>query len=316
MLDLFGNVVDPKEAVYVNIYADEIWETTDIKTGEKWIYSAAIYERLDNPILEDLINNRYCKNREKWEDYKEQNDTNIHWAEIRKDANKKHIINRWLKYIKEDCSLDQKFHFSLMGINLSNLEIDEFGDEQNLLSIYNRFFRSMIKYSLKKFFGNGVVVKDIFHEDGSQKNHYYFSWHTIFKLDQDENLNFLCKEITYLPKSHKDDARSNIIQLCDVLVGILKDLHCGLDIKSNSIKNRLEILNSEVVQELLIKRVIRNPNNPKSRYNHCKRFHLCFFPKTKSESGSVERLMNNYYDTSKIDLTYENNPKQVSLFGI
>lgn len=313
MFDLFGEPVDLKKAIRVNVYSDEVWETENKITGEKWIYSVAIYERLDKPVLEDLIRLRYLKDKKDWESHKEKNDTDIHWVDFGKDLNKKFIIERWLKFIEDDCFSDRKFYFSLIGINLTNLNIDEFDNKQNLNSIYNRFFRSMLKYSLKKFFGSGVIVEDIYHEQGNQQKHEYFDWHTIFKLDQDEHLNFNCEKIKFLPKSHRDNQLSNMLQLCDVLAGIYKDIHCGIsDSKKN--ENKRNILKSKVVQELLINRVIRKPSNLNSSYGYCNRFNLSFFPKVKSDPDSIIRLMNNYYDSSKIALAIEYNPNQATLF--
>lgn len=313
MLDLFGYSIKPNEAIHVSIYADEIWPVKNIYSNENWIYSMAIYERTDMPILNDLINYRFLKERENWKDYIEKNNTNIHWAEIGEDLNKKFVIERWLEYIRKDCFGNRKFYFSLIGINLNNFNTSEFDKNQNLNSIYNRFFRSMLKYSLKKFFGRGVIVENIFHEQGSQEKHKYFDWHTIFKLDQDEHLNFNCNLVEFLPKSHKEDKRVNILQLCDVLGGIFKDLHCGFtESKKNTTKR--QILDLPIVNNFFIKRVLRESKNVKSSYGHAKRFHVSFFPKIKSELGSLERLMDNFYDTSKIELGFEYNPKQAKLF--
>lgn len=314
MLDLFGEKInDEKEIIHVNIYSDEIWEVENLVTGDKWIYTVAIYENTRSPILNDLINTRYLKEKEGWQKFKEQNDTNIHWAELRKDKNKKYIIERWLQFIQDDCISERKFYFSLLGINITNLNVSEFDDNQTLNSIYNRFYRSMLKSSLKKFFGKGVVVENIYHEEGSQKDHEYFNWHTILKLDEDENLNFNCREITFLPKSHKDDERSNILQLCDVLAGIYKDIHCGLK-KTKNTANRIEIIDSKIIKELFIKRTIRNPKNINSSYGYANRFNISFFPKTKSNKGSIDRFGNNYYDTARIDLGIEHNHDQLKLF--
>jgi hypothetical protein len=74
-------------------------------------------------------------------------------------------------------------------------------------------------------------------------------------------------------------------------------------------------MKSEMVQELLIKRAIKAPNNIKSKYGYSNRFNLSFFPKTKSEQGSNLRWLDNYYDVSKICLAIEQNPHQSSLFG-
>ncbi len=107
--------------------------------------------------------------------------------------------------------------------------------------------------------------------------------------------------------------RSNIIQLCDVLAGIYKDIHCGI-FESKKNKNKRIILKSKIVQELLIGRIIKVPKNINSSYGYANRFHLSFFPKVNSNPNSIIRLTDNYYDVSKIDLAFEYNSNQVSLF--
>ncbi len=310
--DIFGDPIT-EESVEISIYADEIQEVEDIVTGEKWIYMAAIYERNDRPILDDLVHHRFRKNLDNWEKFQEKNNTNIHWTEIKDSHDKKHIINRWLEYILSDCFKERKFYFSILGINLNNLNTEEFGKKQNFNSIYNRFFRSMLGYSLKKFFSGKVTIKNIFHEEGQQMHHEYFDWHTIFKLDKDENFNFNCSEIEFLPKSHRDDERSNIIQLCDVLVGIFKDLHLGVDQASYS-NIKSEILKSETIEELLLKRVIRLPKNTNSSFGYHNRFHISLFPNKKSDADSMYRHLDNFYDVSKILLKYHTNFRQQPLF--
>lgn len=312
LLDLFGNPVDTGKAIRVNVYADEVWETKHHITGETWIYTAALYERTDKPVLSSVISTRYCTEKDGWEEYRDKNDTDIHWAELGKDRNKKFVVERWLKLIRDDCFSNRKFYFSLSGINLTNLNLNEFDEKQRLNSVYNRFFRAMLKYSLKKFFGSGVVVENIYHEQGSQQNHSFFDWHTIFKLDQDEHLNFNCDRIEFLPKSHRDDMRSNMLQLCDILIGIYKDSHCGLP---ESLKNesRREILNSDITQELFIKRILRKPKNINSNYGYANRFHLSFFPKINTSPDSIKRFANNYYENHEIVFASENNPNQGTL---
>ena len=312
IVDLFGNNVEYNEVEYVNIYADEIQQVKNIVTGEEWLYTAAIYEKINKPVLPDLINYRYRKDLQNWENYVDQNNENVHWVDIRGNKNKKYIIDRWLDYILKDCDPNKRnFNFSILGINTSNLNLDEFGENQVFNNIYNRFFRSMLQFSLKKFFNRGVVVKSIYHEDGQQSTHSYFNWHTVLKLDYDEDLNFCCDSIEFLPKSHRDDKRSNVIQLCDVLLGIFKDLHLGVE--KNYCLDKKDIISSRFTQELLIKRIIREPNNKNSSYGYSNRFHVSLFPKIKSDPGSIVRSMNNYYDISKIDLSYEYNLNQCKL---
>jgi hypothetical protein len=311
--DIFGNEIKDKKFKKITIYADEIQQVYDISTNEKWIYTAAIYEFESKPILRDLIEWRYLCNKKNWKDYQKQNDALVHWSELKNDHNKKHIVKRWFRYLLEDCCPSaRKFYFSLLGINLSNLNIKEFGRKSQFNNIYNRFFRSMIQYSLKKFGGEKVIVSDILHERGPQLRHDYFDWHTISELDKDERLSFNCKKVIFLPKSHRKDKRSNILQLCDVLLGVFKDLHLGVD-KSTYPNNKKELLNSKFVKELLVERVIKNPKNFNSSCGYANRFHISLFPKRKSNPNSFRRLMNNYYDLKEINLAYYTQ-NQLNLF--
>jgi hypothetical protein len=314
-LDLFGEEIEEGSACHVSVYADEIQHVRNIVTGEEWIYAGAIYEDVNQPILDDLVDRRYCISKfPDWEKHKDKNNSQVHWTALRGDHNKKFVIQRWLEYVLEDClPTNRKFYYSVFGINVTNLNLTEFGDEQQFNNVYNRFFRAMLKYSLKKFFGRGVIVDHIYHEQGQQEKHEYFEWHTIFTLDLDEHLNFATDRVEFLPKDHKQDSRSNIIQLCDVLLGIFKDVHLGYEERSYS-PLRKEILDSRFVRELLIKRIIKAPGNINSSFGYAKRFQVSLFPKTRSDPGSLLRSQDNYYDISKIQLGIEHNPNQQSLF--
>lgn len=310
--DLFGDKITMKNPVRVNVYADEIQEVADQITGESWMYIGTTYEVIDNSILSLLINQRYLKNNDKWEQYKDKNDRLIHWAEIR-SIDQKNICERWLK----NTYLNDNFFFSIFGINLTNLNIGEFGDRDHFNVIYNRFFRTNLSFALKKFFGRGVIVENIYQEQGQQEYSEYFDWHTIFTLDKDEHLNFRCDRIIFLPKNHKDDERSNMIQLTDLYLGIFKDLHLGLTEevkKGKSFKDHKKSL-LEII-EPLFKRVVESPDNINSKYKHAKRINISLFPKSKSNKGDLKRVMDNFYKPKEVVLSYhqQDNP-QISLFN-
>ena len=310
-LDLFGQKVVSTKPLRVNVYADEIQACVNQITNESWMYIGTTFEIIESSILLELLNQRYLKHLKGWEMYREKNDHVIHWAEI-SSAEQKNICERWLKYTYKN----SQFYFSIFGVNLTNLNTSEFGDKDNFNVIYNRFFRTNLSFSLKKFFGQGVIVENIYHEQGQQKDSGYFDWHTIFKLDQDENLNFKCERITFLPKSHEDNERSNVIQLTDVYLGIFKDLHLGLS--NDSAKGRNFLTYKKPLLEIiepLFRRVVEAPNNVNSSYNYVKRINISLFPKSSSNKGDIRRVLNNFYEPRQIVLSYheQNNP-QASLF--
>jgi len=222
----------------------------------------------------------------------------------------------WFDAFRNLGYINDKFYFSVFGINLTNLNISEFGNGDNFNAIYNRFFRTNLASSLKKFFGKGVVVENIYHEQGQQEHSEYFDWHTIFILNKDEHLNFRCTNIIFLPKSHKEDERSNMVQLTDVYLGIFKDLHLGLSevVKKGKSFNDFKKPLLEII-EPLFKRVVKNPSNINSSYNYAKRINVSLFPKNNSNKGDLNRVMNNFYEPKEITLAYHDQESpQISLF--
>jgi hypothetical protein len=303
MLNLFGEDISEKDAVRVRIYADEIQEIASPVTGEKWIYTGAIYENVNKPILEPLLDIRYRKDLPGWEEYRERNDSEIHWTDIRKEVKKRDVVNRWLNYLYTDSLSERRFYFSILGINLTNLNIEEFDNRQIFNSVYNRFFRSMLKSCLPRYFGKNVVVEDIFHEQGPQQDHTYFDWHTIYKLNQEEGIYLEQKPVCFLPKNHRDDERSNVIQLIDVLLGVYKDLHLGVNpCQYGEIKQ--SILDHPFINEVLIQRVIRKPQNMNSKFGYVNRFNISLFPNLRTDPNSFDRLKDSYYNISNVRLEY------------
>lgn len=298
--DLFGEEVLEKEKIRVNVYADEIQEIQDQITGARWIYIGTLFERVNKPILPLILDQRYIKSKSGWEDFKEKNDRLVHWAEIR-SADQKNIIERWVK--STFCNDD--FYFSILGINLTNLNVKEFGEVNNFNVIYNRFFRTNLVYALKKFFGKGVVVENIYHEEGQQQHSKYFDWHTIFKLEKDEFINFKCRKVIYLPKHHQADEKSNLIQLVDVYLGAFKDLHLGIGHEVGGGKPFKEYKQGLIeILRPLFERVVKNPNNIKSSYRYARRINISLFPKTKTSTHDLKRPLNNFYEPEEVSFSY------------
>jgi len=303
MKDLFGNeTIEKPEVIEINIYADEVQEIECPYTKEKWIYIGVVVERLDKPLLDEIISIRYKNNFDINSPYFKKNDRIIHWNEIR-GADTKNIAERWIEFILDPSKSGDKFFAYVLGINLSKLNLEEFDKENTFNSVYNRFFRTAVLYLLKSaFHGKKIIVKNIFHEKGQQENHKFFPWHCIYKIEQEEeNIEFECSEIIFLPKSHREseggDKRSNLIQLCDLFLGLCVRLLHGIG-SGNRSHFREELLKLFLP---LFQRMIDNPENPNSRYQHKGRIMIRFFPKERlSPDDLIARMNNQFYTKRKI----------------
>jgi len=302
MKDLFGNEIMKKpETIKVNIYADEVQEIEDPLTSEKWIYIGLIVENLDKPLLDEIIAIRYMNNFDVTSPYFKKNDRIVHWHDI-DGADVKNIAKRWIDYILDPSKSGDKFYAYVLGINISKLNLEEFDSEDIFNSVYNRFFRSAVLYILKSAFPNNlIIVKNIFHEKGPQAHHKFFPWHCIRKIEErEENIIFECSEITFLPKSHREneggDKRSNLIQLCDLFLGLCVGLLHGIGTGKKE-RYRKELLDLFLP---LFERMINEPDNPNSRYQHKNRIMIRFFPREKTKPGDVRRLSNQFYTERSI----------------
>lgn len=253
----------------VNIYADEVQDRIDPNTGDKWHYIGLVIEDCEAPLLDEIIKLRYCNNFDKKSPYYSKNDVVLHWVDIG-SADEKNILKRWFSYI---CNPIQKtwkyggnefevipsqttFRFHMLGINSSKLGTEEFNPQDDFGSKYNRFFRTAIFVLKSHFPKTKIIVENIFHEEGSQENNYYFPWHSIHKIGQDLQITFKKKKIEFLPKNHKIDERSNIIQLCDCVLGASVNILHGMDDETERGAVKKEILD---IYFPLFKRMIETP---------------------------------------------------------
>lgn len=284
--DLFGNIIKEK-VVEVNIYADEIMNKKCPYTNDSWYYIGLVVEDCSMPILQDLINERFCNNFDENSKYYRKNNKIIHWSNI-SSADEINICNRWFKYIQNN----DKFYFYLLGLNFSKLNKEEFDVNDVFRSVYNRFFRSAVIYALKTFFGNTkIIIKNIFHEQGQQKEHKYFPWHIIYRVSQDEeNISFHCKEINFLTKDHSLTKESNILQLVDALMGCITTIIHGFE-DSNRARNREKLL--EILLPV-VQKAISNEYGSEEKFIK-KHFLIRFFPKEKTSLSDIERYRKHFY---------------------
>lgn len=293
--DLFGEVVEEK--VEVNIYADEIQPVRCPYTGDEWFYIGIIVENVAKPILDKIIKIRYRGNFDTTSPYFEKNDRIVHWSEIC-DIDTKNIAKRWIEFIIDPSNKDIFFAY-VLGINKFRLNKEAFDPSDEFNSQYNRFFRTAVLYGLNCFFPQKrIIVKNIFHEAGQQMYHKFFPWHCIYKISQiEENIEFIDKKIQFLPKSHREDKRSNLIQLCDVFLGLCKTLLHGIDLHGKSYEYKKELLELFLP---LFKRMINEPQNFNSSYVHANRIMIRFFPKDSIKISDIRTFHNQFYTKREI----------------
>jgi len=308
-VDLWGNnIVEQK--IEVNIYADEIVSKKCPYFGHYWHYIGIIVENLNKPLLKELLKLRYRNNFDRESPYYEKNNKIVHWSDIR-TADTKNICKRWFQYITDSANSSDMFYCSILGINDSFLNKEEFDSDNDFNSKYNRFFRSIIKYALKCFFSTPkIIIKNVYHEQGQQQYYEFFPWYTIYKLKSEEpNFTFEKNEIQFLQKDHKIDERANIIQLCDCFMGAVTNIIHGFEVSKSAIY-RIELL--EILFPL-VKRMIKQPKNKNSSYKYYNRIMISFFPKERTDLGDYNRYRNQFYIYRK--LKYEEDKSGQQSFG-
>jgi len=92
-------------------------------------------------------------------------------------------------------------------------------------------------------------------------------------------------------KDHKMRKESNLIQLCDCILGVSTSIIHGIE-KSNNSKYREELAD---LYFPLFERVINKPRNKNSSYQYYNRIITRFFPKDKTRLGDKKRLINQFY---------------------
>lgn len=298
--DLFGNYVK-KPNLEMILYADEAMNRKCPYTDNNWHYICIIFERNDKSLLEDIIRERYCNNFDESSLYYQKNNKILHWTDL-SSVDEKNICKRWFNYILTPIKSNEKFYCYILGLNESYLNNEEFDPKDKFGSIYNRFFRTAIEYGIKTFFPEDnfdkIIIKNIYHEQGSQQHHKYFKWHPIDKLSEKTNFIFENDEIQFLSKDHNENQKSNILQLCDCFLGATVNIIHGFENpKSSRSKIKKELL--ELISPL-IQRIINNPLNPNSRFDYANRIIIRFFPIEKSNPGDIVRHTNQFYSKRKL----------------
>jgi hypothetical protein len=307
MKDLLGNRYQ-KQPVHINIYADEVQNRICPYTNNSWHYIGIILENTKYLLLPDILEKRFCGNPNKHSEYYSRNNRVVHWKKI-KSVDTKNICKRWLEYILTPNLSRNTFYSCILGLNNSYLNREEFNTQDEFNSKYNRFFRSALLYAVKRFWGNRqIIVDNFYHEQGQQEHSDVFPWHVIYKLRKQDRVDFNCNEVTFLPKDHKEDERSNIIQLCDIVLGISTGIIHGFEESNQFVKYRKELVNLYLP---LLKRLMNNPKNTNSHYEYYRRMMISFFPRERTTPDDVKRCTNQFYCNRALRYEEDQGPQEL-----
>lgn len=208
----------------------------------------------------------------------------LKFGEIGQSGQKLELAKLWLSEILKD--RDKKIYFKILGLDSQLFDENLFGEGSikkgsNYANLYNRFFRTNV-LSIKYFFNEyeEILVDRIFHDtEGNLENHALFSWHCIWKIDdEDKKIKNKYDQVVFVNSNHAEEKQhpkvSQIIQLSDILVGAVS--HC-LDFEKPKHKGRNEI--GELIYPLL-KRILTKPKNVNSSFNYYRKYDVSFFPKS------------------------------------
>ncbi|WP_324718108.1 hypothetical protein U7230_07560 [Carboxydochorda subterranea] len=284
----------PTREVAVRLYADEVKPTTGPAGDCPWLYIGmlAIPEELHGHALGALEEARRKVGYER----------ELHFTHLTQYP-KIQLAKAWVQLVLGDAR--KCFHFHLLGIDLSKLRKEAFGDSRRERErrIYNRFFRSTTAYVLKGFFlsdprVHGVRVTGVFHDRSEMEHDDLFDWHLMWRLGQDEpGIVFESERIHFIDSDHTKEqvfpSESHFIQLVDILLGATREC---LDYTSEK-PGPIEVATAFAP---LLERLTdpKRAFNPNSRYRYYHRCSVSFFPSKElalSELNTLERARSRIY---------------------
>ena len=197
------------------------------------------------------------------------------------------LAKSWLQTVAQDATKTWHFHF--MGINIEKLEVAAFGHDREEDTIYNRFFRSGLKYALKHSFDMPIHVDSICHDETHMELDPYFRWHTIQKFAETElNITNASSEIEFVTSDHedarcKDRVSAEFLQMTDIVLGSFRQSFFATSGKAGKTE-----LATTVIP--LLERVTdqKRKSNPNSSFQHYRRVSAGFFPRHKLTRQQLE----------------------------
>jgi len=225
------------------------------------------------------------------------NDTEIHYKEVHKLNARYRIAQNWIRFIKDEaCSRHSKLlYINILGLNLSKMNLDLFGsDSSRDLILYNRFYRTAIIGGLNYFFKhvNKISIETIYHDKGSQEHHSLFPWHSIYRINlENEKVTVNCDTIIFLDSDHRKSGagESQFIQLIDLVLGAT---FVGLHNPSEKYQKQMIGYTFKPTLEILLDRV-KNPATgvPWGRYypsNYYRGYQISFFPNNSQNFNDTD----------------------------
>jgi hypothetical protein len=304
-------------SISLEIFCDEVKEITVSGAHEdsrKWSYIGALVVPTDKKqaLLNQLLDRR-CSSRNDWTHcdkactHHSKNDKEVHYQALR-EADVYHIAKRWLEFFLEDRELTS---FYLLGINLSRLNFDFFGDSKGsarAANIYNRFFRTVLSKPTKAFHSryDTINIQKVFHDSSDLETHEKFPWHSIEVLDKTSTkLSFSSAEIHFIDSDHRKSGvvESHLIQYIDLLLGLA--VNC---FHANGRHEKTVDLTKRIAP--IIRRLVEAPGNVNSSYSYVNRLAIDFFPK-----NSISTEENAINEALRLDAFYKKRALRIEELG-
>lgn len=289
--------------ISLEIFSDEIFNVRDPSDNSNWMYIGVLFIPTQNKdICFKKLNDCRCIKHKNWSEimsdcihicnHHSGNYTEIHYKEVHKSDARFRIAQNWIQFIKnEACSKHSKLlYFNILGLNLSKMNLDLFGNNSDRdLTIYNRFYRTAVLGGLNYFFKyyGKISIDTIYHDKGSQEHHSLFPWHSIYRINlENDKISVKNDTIIFLDSDHRKSGKneSHFIQLIDLILGAT---FVGLHDLSERKQKRMVGYTFKPTLEILLDRV-KNPVTgvPGGRYypsNYYRGYQISFFPNNSQD---------------------------------
>lgn len=289
---------------------------------EKWDYIGIMIVPTEN--IKELaydLNSKRCPNNdynvcvEKCR-FHTKNKVKVHYQDYSDTINYQ-IADRWCDIIKNNTIENKRFYTHILGININKIDKKYFKSNNDITNvennIYNRFFRTALKYPLKSFFAeyDEVIIDNVYHDCGNMDNHKYFKTQPLRKINAEiEKVKLNCTKITTIHTDNNNclDEHNSILQFIDLYLGaVMNCLHYTGRKNKEKIASKLYPV---------IQRCINNPDNRNSKYYKINS--ISFFPKNeiKEDDDWIEEFIKrreNFYTKRKLKIAFKD---QMNLFDL